>query len=208
VLASNNLLIYLIEDNKVDSLIEHSVIQRTLPEATVCLFYNAQSALDSLESTLSESGKEGLPHLIFLDIAMPGMDGFAFLEQCTIRKLYSRPTHPLTYILTTTLSAVYLQKAKNHHLVEDVLFKPFSQKAFAALLDKHFPQLAYTKPIEPVKEWMEIKELTIENWVNEYKRIERKYAAMEDKQSLEARGLLDHLEAVWLIIHDYNSRNK
>jgi CheY-like chemotaxis protein len=208
VLASSNLLIYIVEDNKVDSLIEHSVIQKTLPEATVCLFYNAQSALNALENILSESGRHGLPHLIFLDIAMPEMDGFAYLEQCTIRKLYNLPTHPLTYILTTTLSAEYLLKAKNHHLVEDVLFKPFSQKAFAALLDKHFPQLTYTKPIEPAKEWVETKELTIENWVSEYKRIERKYAAMEDKQSLEARGLLDHLEAVWLIIHDYNNRNK
>ncbi len=202
---TENLLIYLIEDNKADSLIGCSVIKKTLPSATVQPFFQAHSALESLQA-ISNGQESKIPALILLDIVMPSMDGFDFLEQYQQFSLATAPQRPLLYVLTTSLSASDLAKARSHPLVEDVLFKTFSQKAFTSILNKHFRHLSYTN--SEVLLPAPAKDLTIENWVSEYKRLERVYEKLKDKQSVEARGLLDQMEAVWLIILEMNSKNK
>lgn len=197
------MLIFLIDDNKVDSLIGLNVIKKILPSATIQTYHDALSAIQTLENTIQHKN-DNLPELIFLDMAMPEVDGFDFLDLYKRLQLEEFHNQPLIYILTTSLSRPNVEKAKSYPAVEDVLFKGFSQKAFAAILEKHFPHVLYTMPeqqrIEPKRE------LTIDNWVSEYKRLETKYLLSKDKHSLEARGLLDHMEAVWSIILDMNGK--
>jgi hypothetical protein len=77
---------------------------------------------------------------------------------------------------------------------------------FASLVNEHFPYLDFVAPAK--EKIMPTRELTLENWVSEYKRLELSYKQQEDKQSGEARGILDQLEAVWMIIQELNSKNK
>ncbi len=48
--------------------------------------------------------------------------------------------------------------------------------------------------------------LTIDNWKSEYKRLEMKYKRLPDSQSLEAKGIMDHMEAVKKIIQEIEIR--
>lgn len=199
------MLVYLIEDNKVDSLIGCAVIKKTLPAVTIEIFTDGFPAIEAIECA-KHAENDRIPDLLFLDMAMPGMDGFGFLERYVSLLPSFKTKSPLLYILTTSLSSLKVEKAKSYPFVQDVLFKGFSIKVFATILDKHFPHLTYNKPAEKI---LDIKPgLTLENWVSEYKRLESKYNILQDKQSLEARGLLDHMEAVWSIIQDTNSKKE
>jgi CheY-like chemotaxis protein len=204
-LENSSLVIYLIEDNRIDSLVADGVIKKTLLSANVKLFSEPCAPLKELQESMSHI-KELAPQLIFLDIAMPGMDGFDFLAHYMRLQLDSLATPPLIYLLTTSLSPRDLVKARSHPHVEEVLFKPFTQNAFSSILERHFPWLTYNKVIE--KRVAQSKELTIDNWFSEYKRLERTYTLLKDKQSLEAQGLLDHMEAVFSIIMDINNQKK
>ena len=44
--------------------------------------------------------------------------------------------------------------------------------------------------------------LTIENWQSELKRLQMQYNNFDDKTSIEARGILDHIDAVRSIIRE------
>jgi len=70
--------IALIEDNPIDVFINTKVIEQAELGETISSFPSAQPALDYLKD--SEEKNLELPELIILDIRMPDMDGFEFLE--------------------------------------------------------------------------------------------------------------------------------
>jgi CheY-like chemotaxis protein len=72
---SGSLFIMLVDDNEIDIFIHKEIIKQ-LPTATFVLsFSSAQTALDYLSNTQNE-----WPQLVLLDIEMPIMTGFDFLE--------------------------------------------------------------------------------------------------------------------------------
>jgi CheY-like chemotaxis protein len=70
--------ITLIEDNPIDVFINTKVIEQAELGDTISSFPSARPALDYLKD--SEEKNLELPELIILDIRMPDMDGFEFLE--------------------------------------------------------------------------------------------------------------------------------
>jgi CheY-like chemotaxis protein len=70
--------ITLIEDNPIDVFINTKVIEQAELGETISSFPSARPALDYLKD--SEEKNLELPELIILDIRMPDMDGFEFLE--------------------------------------------------------------------------------------------------------------------------------
>jgi len=72
------LTIYIVDDNEIDVFISRKMLEKHLPDAQVSVFENGQEAYEALiKKDVSE-----LPDLIMLDIKMPMMDGFSFLEEC------------------------------------------------------------------------------------------------------------------------------
>lgn len=53
---------------------------------------------------------------------------------------------------------------------------------------------------------MNPRELTIENWQSELKRLEMQYSNFEDKESIDAQGILDNIDAVRNIIREINDK--
>lgn len=68
--------VYLIDDDKFCNMISQKIISKCFPELPIVIFSDAREALKSLENE-----NEKLI-LIFLDINMPEMNGFQFLESC------------------------------------------------------------------------------------------------------------------------------
>ena len=67
--------IMLIDDNKVDNFFHERVIRKNNAAKIVVVKESGQDALDYLQS-----GTDTLPNVIFLDINMPGMNGWEFIE--------------------------------------------------------------------------------------------------------------------------------
>ena len=76
----------------------------------------------------SEAIRKLLPDLIFLDVQMPGMDGFEVLE--SIKSLERMP-----YVIFVTAYDRYAVRAFEVHAF-DYLLKPFDNKRFASALNR------------------------------------------------------------------------
>jgi CheY-like chemotaxis protein len=123
-------LVMLIEDN-----VDHAeLVLRTLEEhdiaSTVCHFLDGQSALDYLyrRGEYSHLTETELPHVILLDLRLPGVDGMDVLK--TIKEDPDLKSIPVV-VLTTSEAEKDVAKAyynhANSYLVKPVGFEDFKK---------------------------------------------------------------------------------
>lgn len=120
--------ILFIDDDYITSSLNKLIIKDLLPEAEVLLVSNGLNALDLIDSNLYFHLKQ--PDLIILDLYMPIMDGFEFLEELNKRHL-SIPV----VLITGSKSSGDLKKARNFPIL-DYIEKPFNTNKFKLILQK------------------------------------------------------------------------
>ena len=69
--------VMLIDDNSLDNFINKKLLESNGFTDETEAFESAEKALEKLKSSATDE----LPDVIFLDIMMPGMDGFQFLDE-------------------------------------------------------------------------------------------------------------------------------
>ncbi|RZA00452.1 MAG: response regulator [Sphingobacteriaceae bacterium] len=69
----------IVDDNPIDQMISAHVLKTNFANREVLIMESAYSALDYLEA--NKNNPEAMPSIILLDLDMPGMNGFGFLEQ-------------------------------------------------------------------------------------------------------------------------------
>jgi len=120
----------LIDDNEIDNLINQKMIEAANICDRIFVHTGAKSAIEFLKNMekLAVASVEGfLPEIIFLDIDMPLMDGFQFLDE--FEKLTeSTKEHCKVIMLTSSLNPLDMQKAKKNKLITKYLNKPLSQE--------------------------------------------------------------------------------
>jgi len=95
----------------------------------IAIAKNGQEALKHLKSNLNH-----LPELIMLDISMPVMNGFEFLEE--LRKSFPiKAKVPKILMLTSSESHIDLAKAKKNDLVTEYVNKPINH---SKIIKKYF----------------------------------------------------------------------
>ena len=87
----------------------------------IMVFEDGKQALDTLGPRL-RSGKD-LPDIILLDINMPVMDGWQFLDEFT--KIPS-PKKITIYMVTSSVDQMDCERAKTYEAVSDYVVKPLS----------------------------------------------------------------------------------
>jgi CheY-like chemotaxis protein len=123
-------LVMLIDDNELDNFVNKKMIEAESFAAATTIHSSALSALDYLKK--NEGSPELIPGLVFLDIMMPEMDGFGFLD--AFDKL-SEPVRSKCRIvmLSTSDSFKDLNRANQNKYVKRFLNKPLSAQVLSAL---------------------------------------------------------------------------
>lgn len=92
--------VMLVDDNELDNFINSKVLEAQRFGSKVYIATSGRSALEFLNNLLVVGN--GFPEVIFVDINMPIMDGFQFLEQ--FRKISEKLGDPAIAVLTSSVS--------------------------------------------------------------------------------------------------------
>ncbi len=117
--------VLLVEDDPITIMVCDRIIKITSFAEKVTSCANGKIAIDFL-SSLKET--EAIPRIIFLDINMPVMNGWDFLEEFEKMKDNFKEL-PRIYLLSSTVDPEDYKKAKNFSLVNDFISKPLSREA-------------------------------------------------------------------------------
>ena len=116
--------VVLIDDDEVNNFVCESIIRNENFAEEVISFQAAEEALTFLQSSLNGAA-ENFPELIFLDINMPGMDGWNFIEE--YRRLPKYATEKCNlFMLSSAVDRKDIQCAKSHDEVKEFFSKPLS----------------------------------------------------------------------------------
>ena len=112
----------LIDDDFIHQFGMKRMIQRYEPTAGVIEFSNG---LDAINFFKAPHDVDELPELIFLDINMPVMNGWEFMEEFTkIRDSISKRIE--IYILSSSTDTHDIKKAKANPGITDYIVKPLT----------------------------------------------------------------------------------
>jgi CheY-like chemotaxis protein len=123
ILSNRPVNILLIEDSAIDSVIFKLLIKRSLGNPVIETCSNGVAAIDRL-TQLHSQNKELMPDYIFLDLTMPVMDGWEFMDE--YHRLNIDPMHKTKiYVLSSSICKTDISKSLANPRIENFLSKPF-----------------------------------------------------------------------------------
>jgi len=123
-------LVMLIDDNELDTFVTQKLIEAEGFAKEILVFSAAREALAYLKKNAKEDNK--IPQVIFLDINMPEMDGFDFLDEFATLEDEIRHKSKVV-MLSTSESFEHLNKANQNKYVRKFLNKPLKREALKVL---------------------------------------------------------------------------
>lgn len=115
-------LAYVVEDDRITAAINKVIVKKDLRCQTVQTFVNGQLAFDQLVAA-AQTGQP-LPDLILLDLNMPIMDGWEFLDAFGTLPLGQQVC---VFILTSSINPEDIEKATHYQDVQGYFSKPLDK---------------------------------------------------------------------------------
>lgn len=127
--------IWIIDDNEIDVLIGAKTLERYDANIAVRSFTKPNEALQTLTDALKNQTK--LPELIFLDLYMPLIDGWQFLQQ--FKQVMGGNTDKVRVIVTSsTPNEKEIPKQIDHPEVIGHIIKPIEIKRLQEIREQFF----------------------------------------------------------------------
>ena len=126
----------IIVDDKIYVNLVKKIIEIKKLSKNLLIFKNGREALDHFKLILENATEDVLPDIIFLDINMPVMDGWEFLNEFI--KIKNNFEKKITlYVVSSSIDPRDLERAKSFNLVTDYLIKPIELKKFEKIFDRN-----------------------------------------------------------------------
>lgn len=113
--------IWVIDDDIIYQIIVNKIIEKSEMFSSISSFKNGKEALDAVTNSFNDN--EILPDIILLDINMPIMDGWEFMEGMTLLKP-SITKQIIVYVVSSSIAAEDKNKAKTYPDILGYLSKP------------------------------------------------------------------------------------
>ncbi|CAM2962263.1 response regulator [Flavobacterium frigoris] len=112
---------YIIDDDKLSIKLMSMLISKNKFCQEIISFHNSQEALNELRKNCNDSSS--LPDVILLDLNMPLLDGWQFLDefvQLPIKKEIS------IFIVTSSIDPSDIEMVKKYAIVKNYIMKPIT----------------------------------------------------------------------------------
>jgi len=127
----SNPIIALVDDDSIFQLTASKTIKLSFDAAHILQFMNGEDAMQFLRTNMNDAAM--LPDYIFLDINMPLMDGWMFLDD--FEKIKNNlPKRVNIYMVSSSIDPSDIRRAKNNGNVVDYVTKPVTREKFTALI--------------------------------------------------------------------------
>jgi CheY-like chemotaxis protein len=125
--------VMIIDDNEIDIFIASKMILKHSLAEKIIKYNNAKDALDYLIK--NQSDIKELPEIILLDINMPLMTGFEFID--IYEKLDSNlKSHCKVYIVSSTIDKDDIERARSNKNIVAFQVKPVTTKFLNSIASK------------------------------------------------------------------------
>ena len=128
---NNNFII--IDDDPSNNFICETVIKRMDPSASVLIFEDPEKAIVKILDMYSRS-RTYLPTILFLDINMPVMNGWEFLD--VFRNFTDILREQFVIYILSSSTEDFSDKKKKYPFISDFLSKPFTPKSLEKVLSE------------------------------------------------------------------------
>jgi CheY-like chemotaxis protein len=126
-----------IDDNKLDCFIAQKLIMNTGLSSKISLYQNASEALELVKQ--GEPDGATSKTIIIVDIQMPLMNGFEFIEAFEALPMETRSQYQI-FMLSSTINQNDINRARSYASVIKLIAKPLSvaklRSMFEALQDE------------------------------------------------------------------------
>lgn len=116
-----NKLTYIIDDDKLTVKLMSILIAKNKFCEEIEPFHNAQFAIEKLKQNSAD--REKLPDAILLDLNMPVMDGWQFLDEFMQLPLKKEIA---IFIMTSSIDPADIEMAKKYEVVKEYIRKPIT----------------------------------------------------------------------------------
>ena len=125
-MITNSIHFIIVDDDPINNLITKRIITKYSPKADVISFTDPENGLDHVLSVLSKSDKDKA--ILLLDINMPNMTGWQFMERLE-GEFTLLGERLLIYILSSSIDAADIERARVNPHINDFIMKPLSHEA-------------------------------------------------------------------------------
>lgn len=124
-------MVYIIDDDKIYRYVFERQLRKQDEQVTIAQFTNGATAFEAVQEA-SIKGKN-IPSIIFLDLNMPIMNGWEFLDAFErIPESLQKQMH--IFVVSSSINQKDMQNAKANPHVEDYLIKPVRPEQLKKIL--------------------------------------------------------------------------
>ena len=116
--------IFLIDDDNLLNYLNTETVRKESPKSIIRVFENAENAIEALKDIIIKNNAS-FPAFIFIDINMPNMDAWEFLELFHQLPLKSISNCKIV-IQTSSSDPIDIQKSKIYPSVLNIVSKPLT----------------------------------------------------------------------------------
>jgi CheY-like chemotaxis protein len=128
--------VLIIDDGELDTFIVKNTIKQVLSNIRMNSCVNGLKAIHRLKRLL-RSDPDRLPDYIFLDLSMPIMDGFLFLDEYSHLNIDPGRKKIKIYVLSSSIFTPDLEKALSNSIISGFISKPIDSKKVKEIFNVH-----------------------------------------------------------------------